>query len=584
MDYGSIGGQTGSLEAGYNNYNASGIREDVYVPRECGTGAGELQQIPVGKAFRGEVTDMTGNQVTIRLENGKSVQARLAEPVSLNIGEQLMFQVKSNQDGMIEIRPLLNAMQGQEATILKALQAAGLPVNDRTVVLLQNLLKEQMPINRESLQNMYKLVLSNRGADVASLVEMQKHGIPVTKENIAQFEAYKNYEHRISAETQKLSGELVRMLGEFAVEDGEKGQNYHMRLLELILPQAGETDTGVLSGQDTGSVGSDNLGQDPSLPVTDAAIPEQEELQAEDAALRLGDKTKEPVVSSGIEVDAEHIFETKEAFSDGQVGKELSVSDRQSLAQALKDFPLSVQEKQQIINGEISVDKLLEHIYQSIERGEADAKPLMQNGAYGRLIQGRLSRQWLVTPEQLAQSREMQEFYGKLSRHAGQIEQMLAEAGRQDSAAAKTAGGLKENIDFMNQINQLFNYVQIPLMMSGKTAHSDLYVFTKKKQLQQQEGKVSALLHLDMEALGSLDIYVEMDGMKIDTQFKVADAQLVQMFQQHMDFLQKRICEKGYQFSSSVEIAQKKVDFVQDFLEQDHANVPMQRFAFDVRA
>ena len=208
----------------------------------------------------------------------------------------------------------------------------------------------------------------------------------------------------------------------------------------------------------------------------------------------------------------------------------------------------------------------------------------MQNGAYGRLIQGRLSRQWLVTPEQLAQSREMQEFYGKLSRHAGQIEQMLAEAGRQDSAAAKTAGGLKENIDFMNQINQLFNYVQIPLMMSGKTAHSDLYVFTKKKQLQQQEGKVSALLHLDMEALGSLDVYVEMDGMKIDTQFKVADAQLVQMFQQHMDFLQKRICEKGYQFSSSVEIAQKKVDFVQDFLEQDHVNVPMQRFAFDVRA
>ena len=95
FQYGSgINSRQANVDAGYNNYNSSGAREEFPI-NKGNEGVRDLQQIPVGKAFRGEVTDVTGRQVTIRLDNGQSVQARLAEPMSFNIGQKVLFQIKS---------------------------------------------------------------------------------------------------------------------------------------------------------------------------------------------------------------------------------------------------------------------------------------------------------------------------------------------------------------------------------------------------------------------------------------------------------------------------------------------------------
>lgn len=587
MDYGNINSQTGGLETGYNNYNATGEREDVYVSREPYQGTRDIQQIPVGRAFRGEVTDISSRQVTIRLENGNSVQARLAEPVSMHIGESLVFQVKSNENGMIEIRPVISGMQGQEATILKALEAASLPVNEKTVVLLQNLLKEQMPINKENLQNMYKLVLSNPGADTASLVQMKKHEIPLTKENIAQFEAYKNYEHRISSQVQKLSGELVQFLGEQVQEGAPAGKEMHAQLLHMaissmdgdgILQAAREPEIFISYNDQMEPDGSTNLpkGQtdiSAEVSMSHTEIENAQEHMFSSGALKQAREAQKPLQ-----------IMTEDAFPEGMTGKELSMDERKSLASILGKMNFDEPYMQKLLDGELSIKQLLESVLKEVENGNTQMNTLVHNKTYAKLLQGAIEKPWFMTPEQLAEQKDMQQFYEKLSAHMKQLDAVFEAAGRPECAAAKTAGGMQDNIDFMNQINQMFNYVQIPLKMAGKTTHSDLYVFSKKKQLMQKDGKVSALLHLDMEILGSLDVYVEMDGMNINTQFKVAEEKLVGMFQEHMDFLDRRIREKGYQFTADVEAAHRQVDFVQDFLEQDHSGVPMQRFAFDVRA
>lgn len=587
MDYGNINSQTGGLETGYNNYNATGEREDVYVSREPYQGTRDIQQIPVGRAFRGEVTDISSRQVTIRLENGNSVQARLAEPVSMHIGESLVFQVKSNENGMIEIRPVISGMQGQEATILKALEAASLPVNEKTVVLLQNLLKEQMPINKENLQNMYKLVLSNPGADTASLVQMKKHEIPLTKENIAQFEAYKNYEHRISSQVQKLSGELVQFLGEQVQEGAPAGKEMHAQLLHMaissmdgdgILQAAREPEIFISYNDQMEPDGSTNLpkGQtdiSAEVSMSHTEIENAQEHMFSSGALKQAREAQKPLQ-----------IMTEDAFPEGMTGKELSMDERKSLVSILGEMNFDEPYMQKLLDGELSIKQLLESVLKEVENGNTQMNTLVHNKAYAKLLQGAIEKPWFMTPEQLAEQKDMQQFYEKLSAHMKQLDAVFEAAGRPECAAAKTAGGMQDNIDFMNQINQMFNYVQIPLKMAGKTTHSDLYVFSKKKQLMQKDGKVSALLHLDMEILGSLDVYVEMDGMNINTQFKVAEEKLVGMFQEHMDFLDRRIREKGYQFTADVEAAHRQVDFVQDFLEQDHSGVPMQRFAFDVRA
>lgn len=567
----------GAMDVGYNNYNSSGIREDTFYPKE-NEGVYDIRQIPPGKAFRGEVTDVQGNQVSIRLDNGQTVQARIAEPMSFNIGDKIVFQVKSNSDNIIEIKPIMNALQGQESTILKALEAAKLPVNEKTVVLLQSLLEAKQPIDKNSLQQMYKRMLSNSGTNVRTLVEMNKLHIPITKENIGQFEAYKNYEHRLSAAAEQLSGQLTELLGEVSGEDGAKGRAFHLQLLQLF------TDRSVQTG-DMSAAGK---------PFEEGLLLEVEKKQEENISSNTATYAQPSIgQTEGESKEAGHLAsvpgasqeEPSNSFKPDEIGSVLSQQERKQLLNQLEELPLSEKGKEQLASGKGEIQNLLKELYHLQQQNpKLELGEFLESRQYHKLLKSQIQSQWFVRPEQLTSGKEMEEFYKKLWGQTRQLESILQASGQESSAAGKTTQGIKENIDFMNQINQMFTYVQLPLMMSGKTAHSDLYVFTKKKNLREQEGRVRALLHLDMEVLGSLDVYLELDGERLDTQFKVADEQLEELFVNHMDMLKQRLTEKGYQFRFSVEVTQKQVNFVDDFLAKDHGNTPMQRFAFDVRA
>ena len=62
--------------------------------------------------------------------------------------------------------------------------------------------------------------------------------------------------------------------------------------------------------------------------------------------------------------------------------------------------------------------------------------------------------------------------------------------------------------------------------------------------------KWTALLHLDMEHLGPVDVYVSMDtssaASKLSTNFYVADDSILDFLNDHMDELTARLEAKGY--------------------------------------
>ncbi len=47
-------------------------------------------------------------------------------------------------------------------------------------------------------------------------------------------------------------------------------------------------------------------------------------------------------------------------------------------------------------------------------------------------------------------------------------------------------------MEFMNQVNQMYTYAQIPLKMSGQHASGELFVYTNKKALAQGEKDLTA--------------------------------------------------------------------------------------------
>ena len=178
--------------------------------------------------------------------------------------------------------------------------------------------------------------------------------------------------------------------------------------------------------------------------------------------------------------------------------------------------------------------------------------------------------------------------YERLNRQMEQIDKILKATGNEQSPLAKSTEQIRGNVEFMNEVNQIYNYVQIPLKMNGQNANGDLYVYTNKRKPREENGELSAFLHLDMDHLGSTDVFVKMKGKAVDTNFAFSDDASFDLVQKYLPILDAKLTALGYQSTITVSNEEKKVDFVEDFLKRDlpggsNANV-VHRYSFDVRA
>ena len=154
--------------------------------------------------------------------------------------------------------------------------------------------------------------------------------------------------------------------------------------------------------------------------------------------------------------------------------------------------------------------------------------------------------------------------------------------------AFRATASLSQNVDFLQQLNQMYSYVQLPLHLQQRDAHGDLYVYTNKKNLARKDGNVSALLHLDMENLGPVDVYVAMQNSKVSTKFYLRDDEMIDFMAAHMDILTERLRKRGYDCSYSMAVREEKTSGaatkggLEPLLKQERG-VMLSRYAFDVR-
>ena len=190
-----------------------------------------------------------------------------------------------------------------------------------------------------------------------------------------------------------------------------------------------------------------------------------------------------------------------------------------------------------------------------------------------------------MTPEELTGENAIKDFYARLKRDLA----VFTEAVSEDTASsalktvADTASNMQENIQFMNTLNQIFPYVQLPLKLTEQLTHGELYVYTKKKDLSAQNKEVSILLHLDMDALGPTDIHLSLLQKNISAKFYLNENDAEQLVSEQLPFLTEALQKKGYSLSASVMHREKEPDIVSEFMT-DGDTVPMKRFRFDIRA
>lgn len=502
-----------------------------------------------GQMFSGQITDITAQDVTILLDNQQLLHARMGEAVELSIGQQLLFQVKEHQGDQVIIRPM--EPQGeteQNAAAMKALAANGLTASERNVGIANALMEAGMPLDRAHMQKVMQQAVRFPEADVKQLVAMNRLELPVTEETIRQYAQYTKQEHQ-------LSGQIGKAVQSFLGEAEGILQNQTPSELQVWNQQLTE-----LFGWKP-EMGTEQSKQGPTEP----AVLESQEM--------------DPVAASQSE-------ETEPAVS-----KQLSEAVRQQLAEA----GLSEEQIRQAVKPQKTTGQFLAQLTQMLQQApdQEAVSRFMKSGSYLQLLEKGIQEEWTLDPKTMKEPQEIDRLYQKLFEQSEKLSEQLKQFGGNGSSYQEQSGNMRENLQFMQQLNQQFVYAQLPMRMNEQDANSELYVYANRKKLQQGKDGVKVLLHLDMPHLGSTDILVRLKDKKLHADFTMADETAVSLVADNMEELAQKLTKKGYVYTNRVEKAVKQTDIdrkerpvsdpvVDEMLQQD-LTTGQTRYTFDMR-
>lgn len=565
--------------------------------------AGTLSSLQTGNVFEGTVTDISDGQVLLTLANGEKISARLEGQIQLRLNQAMFFEVKSNTQTQIAIKPYLNG-DSSNPTLLKALMQAGMGVTTDNLEMVRTMMEEQLPIDKNSLNQMMRQLAMFPKAAPSVIAQMNKLGIPVTEANVQQFS---NYKADTAAIMKELENVLEQLPKSIAGEGDTAGQMAakNMQLMDILF--GGET---IEQSQDAGAKAQELLAKTADGSVTIKSGEQQaadiaKELQqilstAEDGMQQTseageGIQQADAAREGAQQADAAKQAEGRQmpAATQGSLGEILGKEGAASLEQQLKaletDGKQVLFDKNGNLNTGMSAEEFLKNLNQLFKENEFPQKEalfkLFSGKEYQTIFKKAVENQWYLEPQETGSKETVEKLYNRLQTQMNRMDEFIKQAGSGTEGLQKAVADVRGNIEFMNQINQIYNFVQLPLKMNGQNVNSELYVYTNKKNPRDMDGELSAFLHLDMDHLGSTDISVKMKGTAVKTNFYMADDASYELILAHAEELAERLENKGYQCQIEVKSEEKDMDFVEDFLKHDMPSAgKVYRYSFDVRA
>lgn len=562
----------------------------------------EIRNLKPGQTIQGTVVSRNGNSVQIELAQDFAINAKIDKSVSLALGQMMSFEVKSNSSSFMSLAPLYTNT-ANTATILRALTAAGLPETSANIEMVAKMMEEGMPIDKDSILNMSRMLLDFPGQNPTSIIQMTRLELPVTLENIEQFEQYQNANHQILGSAETIMEELPQTFTALVNEgQGERALAFYSAVIEIF------TD----GGEEDGTVTLQQNGENAALPEGVSQTASQTQT-AENQAQMAGNVENAAAEESaqlakalpgdlpeGASKEGQAVNTAAAVLEDGvqETAQEsvLSKGQWERLGDALRDLGVDEQTADQVKSGELpakEVLQLIRHLLNGAQRKDAPEPALQRllgGNEFKELLKDQISRQWMIEPKDVADKKQVEQLYERIREQTARLSQVLENAGKGDAPVARSVQNLQSNVDFMNQMNHLYTYVQLPLKMLGNNAHGDLYVYTNKRNLAAKDGQVSALLHLDMEHLGPLDVYVTMKDKQVSTNFTVMDESVLDLIGENIEILNKRLESRGYSLKAQMHVKEdageeeEESTIMQTLLHQQKNISVLSRTSFDMRA
>lgn len=514
--------------------NGNAIRQTAQI-----TGNMLLAQMQPGSTFSGDIIDVRGYAIKILLGDEKTLDATTADSKNLNIGDHITFNVSSNDGKTVMIKPIkINNFNTN--VLLKALEAAEVPTNDRNIKVVKTMMQNEMSIDKQSLSEMIKKVDTLEAEEPQDVVMMERHGIPLSKENVQQFAAYRNCEHRIMAQVDTVATQIPEILEEaLQSNDSQTVASLGKEIIRLLNDDV--DTTAIYNKMNTSEDGTVKVIQKENSYIKEQAV----ENNSEDEAFleKLNIKDEGVVLSVNTYNDSKIKLTTEQVLGklnnlNSEELKEFLVSDE------FKDYIKDKVEK----NFELNVNRLGDN--------ETEVKE------------------------------NVKKLYERLDKKTELLMNLLENSGNKDNILYQTTSNMRNNMQFMQDLSQMAAYIQLPVKLNESKAHGDLYVFNRKNGKPVNKDSITAFLHLDLEHLGATDVDVLLEGKTLKTQFSLKDITSVKLVEEHLDELKERLTKRGYSVTLNALVMpdSSNENAFMNMLENDKPQISIKRYSFDVRA
>jgi hypothetical protein len=569
----------------------SGSIRDVLASNEnTARAASIIKLMSPGQTIQAQVLAVEGENATLKLANNALIQAALGKNASgLDVGKLMSFEVRGNGQ-TLSLSPLFTNT-ASDPTVQKALTMAGLPVNNTSAQMTGALMQAGLPIDRNTLTGVYNEVVNHAQSDVLDIVDLHRLNLPVTDENLRQLSAYKNLTYQLEEGMSDVANKLQGLMNDLAASDPKAGVAILDTVLQTLASNLPDGETAETQQALTAEHGGQPVSgeqvtvkqesspevvklpyakESPATPAEAAAVASSNAEAAESAgnaaqrALELLARLSQPEQNTK-RPETNNTQNPAVQTASGQTGEATIKSapiDREAVFRELQTileketgtkFPENTTQEQVL-------KQSAQIFHEALTSGNPElAQRLLSSKAFTNGVLEGLKQQWTISPEEVAKKENVEKLFNRLNNQLHEISRALEENGQAKTPAFQTVNNMSANVDFLQQVNQMYAYVQLPIRLStGDTAHGDLYVYTNGKRLSQNDGHVSALLHLDMEHLGPVDVYVAMDtsgsDSRVSTQFYLPDDETLDFLNEHMDELTARLEKRGYNCSAKLTV------------------------------
>ncbi|WP_405374033.1 flagellar hook-length control protein FliK [Pseudobutyrivibrio sp.] len=620
-----------NINTGFNPYNSNYVNNaDLAKMSQSQSLTGSPQDsLKEGEIFEGSVNSIDNGKVTIGLANGQTMTARLDSGVSLLEGQSVFFQVKSNDGNLIQIRPVSLGSLDANPTLLKALDMANIAATERTINMVNSMMQNSLSISPESLAAMNRAMINNPGVDPQTLVTMSKYGMEMTPENVNMFQNYANDKALIIDNFDTISEMLPELMSskELSASDVISINNSIREIFipevavseeavvasEQANPQAGQTpvvDNAVTNEANTNQSNNIEVNPQSAAQVKDAVINNaQDEVidivnqnpNSEQAAKAQGIVPESEILTnSKVDINQQVIINENEASNQvlNSFAGEKQITSFNTLLNSLPDFP---KDNLQIFSedGSLRADADINQVFKEItdyfnnhpDIPKETLNAIIREPLYKGILKNIIANSFAMEPKDITKPGEISKLYERVLKQTEALERLMASfSGKAAETIKNQTAEIRQNINFMNSANEMYNFVQIPLKMYNQNTDSMLYVRQNKKSSYEAGEEITAFLHFDMEYLGSTDVFIRLKENNVGCKWNLASEESMKLIEDNLDILTARLEAKGFSVKSEVTCGEPKTSFVEDFLgappvsTEDRAEGLVHRYSFDMRA